>query len=54
MRLSVRRVLEAFAAEPSWDDLRANYPELEREDICQALEYAAVYVGDEILALKVA
>ena len=50
----MRRVLEAFAAEPSWDDLRADYPALEREDIRQALEYAAVCVDDEILALEVA
>ena len=51
MRLSVRRVLEAFAAEPSWDDLRADYPALEREDIRQALEYAAVCFDDEIPAV---
>ena len=54
MRLSVRRVLEVFAAEPSWDDLRADYPELERKDIPQALEYAAVCVDDEILPLEAA
>ena len=51
MRLSLRRVLEAFAAEPSWDDLRADYPALEREDIRQALEYAAVCIDDEIPAV---
>ena len=50
----MRRVLAAFAAKPSWDDLRADYPELEREDIRQALKYAAVCVDDEILALEVA
>ena len=54
MRLSVRRVLEAFAAEPSWENLRVDYPELEREDIRQALEYAAVCVDDEILPLEAA
>ena len=52
MKLSVRRVLEAFAAEPSWENLRADYPEL--EDIRQALEYAAVCVDDEILPLAAA
>lgn len=41
MRLSVRRVLEALAIYPNWDDLRREYPELEPEDIRQALEFAA-------------
>lgn len=54
MRLSVRRVLEAFAAEPNWETLRAAYPELELEDVRQALAYAAVCVDDEILPLEAA
>ena len=54
MRLSVRRVLEAFAAQPSWENLRTDYPELGREDIRQALEYAAACVNDEILPLEAA
>jgi uncharacterized protein (DUF433 family) len=33
MRLTVRRVVEALALYPNWDDLRAEYPELEPEDI---------------------
>ncbi len=41
MRLSVRRVLEALAICPNWDDLRREYPELKPEDIRQALEFAA-------------
>lgn len=41
MRLSVRRVIEALAVYPNWDDLRREYPELEPEDIRQALEFAA-------------
>lgn len=41
MRLSVRRVIEALAVYPTWDDLRREYPELEPEDIRQALEFAA-------------
>src|SRR5580692_2725804 len=40
MRLSVRRVIEALAVCPNWDDLRGEYPELEPEDIHQALEFA--------------
>jgi uncharacterized protein (DUF433 family) len=41
MRLTVRRVLEALAAYPDRNELRAEYPELEDEDIRQALESAA-------------
>ncbi len=41
MRLTVARVLQVLAENPSWDDLRADYPELETEDIRQVLDYAA-------------
>jgi uncharacterized protein (DUF433 family) len=41
MRLTVHRVIEALAVYPNWDDLRREYPELEPEDIRQALEFAA-------------
>jgi uncharacterized protein (DUF433 family) len=41
MRLSVRRVIEALAVYPNRDDLRREYPDLEPEDIRQALEFAA-------------
>jgi uncharacterized protein (DUF433 family) len=41
MRLSVRRVIEALALHPDWDDLRREYPALEPEDIRQALGFAA-------------
>lgn len=40
MRLTVRRVLEALATYPDRDQLKREYPELEDEDIHQALEYA--------------
>jgi uncharacterized protein (DUF433 family) len=46
MRLSVRRVIEALAVYPNWDDLRREYPELEPEDIRQALEFAARNLGE--------
>ena len=54
MRLSVRRVLEAFATQPNWESLHDDYPELERDDLRQALEYAAASVNDEILPLAAA
>jgi uncharacterized protein (DUF433 family) len=47
LRLTVRRVLEALGTYESRDELRADYPELEEEDIRQALAYAAAIVGDE-------
>ncbi|MAT68991.1 MAG: hypothetical protein CMJ58_05650 [Planctomycetaceae bacterium] len=40
-RLTVRRVLEALALYPNRAELRAEYPELDDEDMRQALAYAA-------------
>jgi uncharacterized protein (DUF433 family) len=39
MRLTVRRILEARVTYPNHDELRAEFPELEKEDIRQVLEY---------------
>lgn len=52
MRLTVRRVLEAMATYPNRQDLRREYPELEDEDIRQALEYAAAMPDDRDLPLS--
>lgn len=52
MRLTVRRVLEALAAYPDRRELSAEYPELEDEDIRQALAYAAANLDDKILELR--
>jgi uncharacterized protein (DUF433 family) len=46
MRLTVRRVIEAIAAYPNRSDLFRNYPELEPEDVRQALEFAAANLKD--------
>ena len=54
MRLTVRRVVEALALYPNWDDLRAEYPELEPEDIRQALEFAASNLDDKIIPFETA
>ena len=54
LRLTVRRVLEALTTYPNWDHLITEYPGLEREDIRQALEWAAHYLDDEIIALDAA
>lgn len=41
MRLTVGRVVEAVALYPNRDDLFRNYPELEPDDVQQALAFAA-------------
>ena len=52
MRLTVRRVLEAMAQYPNHDELFAEYPELEEEDLRQALEFAAANLDDRTLELQ--
>jgi len=47
LRLTVRRMLEALSTYDSREELRADYPELEDEDIRQALAYAAAMLADE-------
>ena len=54
MRLTVRRVLEALTLYPDWDDLIGEYPGLEKEDIRQALEWAAHALDDEVIVLGAA
>jgi uncharacterized protein (DUF433 family) len=54
MRLTVRRVLLALSTYPDRKELRENYPELEEEDIRQALEYAAANLADSIEELPAA
>ncbi len=51
LRLTVRRVLEALATYPDREELLAEYPELEEEDVCQALAYAAASIDDKVLEL---
>jgi len=51
LRLTVRRVLEALATHPDRKALRREYPELEDDDIREALEYAAAALEDRLLDL---
>lgn len=44
LRLTVRRVLELLAIYLDRNELRREYPELEDEDICHSLAYAASYL----------
>ena len=48
-RLSVQRVLEILAENPDWNDVRQDYPDLEAEDIRQALSFAATMMADRII-----
>lgn len=50
-RLTVKRVLEALATYPDRGELLREYPELESEDIRQALAYAAASLEDKVIEL---
>ena len=54
MRLTVRRVLEALTTYPNRVDVMREYPELEEEDIRQALEWAACTLDDEVMEIGAA
>lgn len=51
LRLTVRRVLNALATYGDREELKREYPELDDEDIRQALAFAAASLDDEILPL---
>jgi uncharacterized protein (DUF433 family) len=51
LRLTVRRVLEALATYVDRTELRAEFPEIEDEDIRQALEFAAANLDDRAVEL---
>ena len=53
-RLTVKRVLLAMAQYPDREELRKDYPQLQDEDIRQALEYAAANLDDEIAEFRTA
>ena len=52
MRLSVQRVFDVLANNPSWSDLKKDFPELEEEDIRQVLGFATASLGDRVVPLK--
>ncbi|NJM73552.1 MAG: DUF433 domain-containing protein [Scytonema sp. RU_4_4] len=51
LRLTVRRVIELLAIYPDREELHQEFPELEDEDIRQALIFAAAYLDDRIIKL---
>jgi uncharacterized protein (DUF433 family) len=52
LRLTVRRVIELLATYPDREELRREFPELEDEDIQQALVYASTCMDDRIIELS--
>ena len=52
LRLTVRRVIELVALYPDRSELKAEFPELEDEDIQQALMYAASSLDDQVIELS--
>lgn len=53
LRLTVRRVVEAVATYPDRRDLFREFPELEPEDIREALAYAAANLDDKVIELAI-
>ena len=51
-RITVSVVLKMLAGGKSVEDVRRAYPELEAEDVHQAIRYAAWVVSDQIPALS--
>jgi len=54
LRITVRRVLEALAIYPDREELRREYPELDDEDIRQALAFAAAALDDRVIDVTAA
>ncbi|NER98651.1 MAG: DUF433 domain-containing protein, partial [Symploca sp. SIO1B1] len=52
LRLTVRRVIELLATYSNREELYQEFPELEDEDIQQALIYASTYLDDRIVELS--
>jgi uncharacterized protein (DUF433 family) len=52
MRLTVRRVLEIAALYSDAAERKRDYPELEDQDVAQAIRYAALYLPDQTLPLN--
>jgi uncharacterized protein (DUF433 family) len=54
MRITVKRVVLAIATFGMGEELRRAYPDLEDEDLRQALEYAAANLEDRVEELVTA
>ena len=54
LRLTVRRVVETVALYTDFNEIQTEYPELEREDIRQALAFAARNLDSQVIGLEAA
>ncbi|WP_201322961.1 DUF433 domain-containing protein [Pseudanabaena sp. lw0831] len=52
LRLTVRRVIELLVTYPNREELHQEFPELEDEDIQQALIFVSSYLDDRIIELQ--
>jgi uncharacterized protein (DUF433 family) len=52
LRITVETVVRLVAAGWTFDEILAEYPDLEREDIMQALEYAAASANVHVYRLR--
>ncbi|MDQ1293505.1 MAG: hypothetical protein QG608_1386 [Actinomycetota bacterium] len=52
LRITVETVVRLIAAGRSFDEILADYPDLEREDITQSLEYAAAATNVRLYRLQ--
>lgn len=52
MRLTVRRIVELAALYPDRSELKREYPEIDDEDVRQALLYAAALIEDRIVPMN--
>lgn len=51
LRITVKRLLEALSVHPDRNELKKEYPEIDEEDIKQALFYASRDTDDRIFLL---
>ena len=49
MRIRVTDILQLLSAGASFEEILADYPDLERDDILAAIEYAAVQTDHPVL-----
>ncbi len=54
MRITVRRVLEALSIYKDRNELFKEFPELEEEDLSQALAFAAAHLDDQVIDFRAA
>ena len=47
MRISVERLLDVLASDPSGEELRVEFPEIEADDVKQALAFAAASLAGQ-------